>query len=1603
MSKKILQKVKQNKAFTLIEMLIVVTMMIALVGISILGISDWSKTTKMTKLDNYAKSVYLEAQNQLAAMEAEGALLGLSYDLANETHGKYYAKYNTRQLTDPPADYSLTAFGDFYEGMYYFTNEDDISVLFVPEISIADEFGNYLIELNPSTGDVYGVFFWEASNEYLKQFNALSNASEIYTKLKTMEANGGANNRSLETRTKYEIGYYGGYGSDGGYGSGVISTPGYELNQKVNIVNGEELYIELSYDLNDLLIHQTMPVKDRFDIEITIEGLTSKKKWTPEFNLVTDSKAEENGYIENGDFVEKDGRLITYFLLDSMEVRKGENGMPIELSFAEITKGTGLIPGENLKISVKTIYQYRGVKLKEESTDYYTNSLFHDVTDSVNGEERVIGVSAVRHLRNLDDSKYFGDIATKIGEKEIKSYTIVQKNDIDCNKAEYLFSNKIPMNSLVEEEKLSEAERATYMDPFTPIDNSYIFWKDGMGNVQVKVDGNGYVIRNLNITSTENDGAGLFKRAKNVEFIDVRLEDCQVNAPENSTYTGGLVGLANGGKIQNSGIYLSPTYRGEFGIKQYYNQVQDSNYGNAMLKRYAIMTVTGGDVVGGLAGKVDGTVITDSYAAVQVKGKDTVGGLIGFAKGKIGERASDITTEDLVRNYISIKNCYASGDVYATGNQSDSVVYSYHQDNNGDKHGDQRVNITVCIEGAGGLIGHAEYVCMDNAYATGDVHCNNQMAGFIATSYNGYYQNCYSYGEVLTLSGNDEYGSSTIVGGFYASGEKNHAVDATLGYLSQIGYNNNVKTDTILKKSYIDMSALAAEGTTASSHPYDASLLFKVMPFKTVTEHHYGDWPTQYFINTSLVYYEKYKENNGRYSYGYYGVAKLADGLDDSNNDEYVWVLDSLRNDKACVEDGYALLSMFYLDSIDYTVYQAVGNNANPTWDVAKAKNKDGVKTPIKGTLKTVETESEAGSNKMVNLIQQGPLVFNAYVEDSVSPYNVNYKGKEIKGNFVANGMYLYQLPYELQNTYRYDVRNFYDVIKFEKGYAKGNTPADNGGIEPTPVIENEDYYYCPHFPKLAINPGLAEDNAQVGTGSYNFKLLKQPTEVAVRTARHLNNLGRVPYYWNNRGGAADVIKYNQELDINFSTYTKDYCGKVYNLLAFDQEYSNQPIGQKADLDNGYGAFQNDYNGNYHKIIDYSVKSSNQYVGLFGEIYKANGATGRQVENVVMTVSNENRDKQGNYQTADEKNQNNAGLIICTYQDSPEDNLDDPRVGVGAMIGSDYTVGAAFASGDDGWLKGVSNQVYTVYNCATEGYQVQYHVAQLPNQSYKQPKGIAIGGLLGYSRGNVAQSLANNDITLVLGATLDKKTSAVLIGGFSGSSHHGTTLNCYSGGTIDVDVKADRNGNKYAIDALYIGGFSPGWLYAEGVSSSGAAAKVTYINIYSYTELTDKVTQVKKTGSNGTFNTFVPGVSRMELNETNSGWTASKNNGYRGASVPGYAYYVATSRMQEIINNNDRNFKEFFEYSDWFLGINASPKTGDITNAQKMSDFSWVNSNKDYYGNTILGIPVKTEVKFIPTEGIYPELKKVATGDYPFPAYVKDANNNMIHYGEFPQ
>lgn len=1540
MKSRMCKKLKQNKAFTLMEMMVVLTLVVTLLAISVVGISDWSKKLKMAELDNYAKSVYLEAQNQLAAMKAEGSLPTLYNEFVDDEDGIYYAEYKGRNLTVQPADYNLELFGDFYKGIYYFTDADAVTKLFIPEISMSDEYGNYLVEVNLKTGDVYGVLYWEDTNEYLTVANIPEDktySEVVYGKINAMEVKGGSNNRSLESRSEYEIGYYGGTGGDS------IATSGYRLNQEVKIVNDEELYLEISYDLNDVTIGQVGEVINQFDIEITIKGETSGAEWIHKHVL------NDNNYREAAP------RFITVFLLDGMGEKQSFADIVASINTANGDTLTGsFIPGENLEISVKTIYQHGGIILKEQSNAYRTNSLFHDVTDLyVEGGaeqivERTIGVSAVRHLKNLGEAKYNGEIVTTTNGKPVGSYVIVQKDDIDLDKAVYAFKTD-ERNNII----FTSPENApiSFIEPIT---NDAIFWN----GTKVKVDGNNYVIRNLVVQESANDttDVGLFRKANNAHFVNVKLEDYTLTAPESSTNVGGLVGFAKESKIEQSGVYLMPYFRDETGAKQYYSQLRGER-GNMMMDHYTSMMVTGGTVVGGLAGKVVGTEITDSFTAVQVSGVNKVGGLVGEAYGKApsGNTVEGFTPTTNISQYVTIKNCYASGDVTAKSNT------------------------------AAGLIGYAEKLCVYNAYTTSDVKCSTTVGGFVAHAVSSYFRECKSYGEVLNFEGNDNFAQNTA-GGFFAKQTSSNADLTNVAYLSQVGYNSNDEAfvdDDLFKKEYKDLTDATATGTAANSHPYDGNLMFKAFPYKMVTNNHYGDWPIQYFINTSLVYYEKYADD----TYGYYSVTKLTDASQTGTDaNKYVWVLDSLRDDVECREDGYAILTMFYLDSVDYTVYQYKGNV--PTWQQAV----DQKGTAIKGTLEMVESQSAAGSGKMVNLTQQGSLVFNAYEEAADRPYSVNYRDKEIRSSFVTNGMYLYQLPYELQNTYRYDVKDFYDVIVFDDGYAKGNTPTE--GYNPTPVIDGEQYYYCPHFPKLAVNPGMDKVSAdQAGTGLY--KHLGQPTEVAVRTARHLNNLGRVPYYWNNRGGAADVITYNQELEINFGTYARwnddsldqMYCGKVYNLLAFNQEYSNQPIGQNAKETTGYGAFQNDYNGNYNKIIDYCVKSSNQYVGLFGEIYKAEGAKGAQISNVVMTVSSDNKGNKGNYLSADEKAQNNAGLIIGTYQDnSGKSGNNRNRTGVGSLVGSDYTVGKAFESSD--FTANRDKLIYTIYNCVSADYQVQYHVGATQS-GYQQPIGIAVGGMIGYSRGNVAHSSAVNNITVVVRENLSEKNSAIAVGGFAGSGYYGTILNCYAGGVIDVD---DNNHVNY-VDRMHISGFCPGWLTAPGVSAdSSSTANVVYVNIYSYAKITDRTRFVPKS-SGGDFNYFIPTVGRGRLVYSSNKWGVTVDSGSTGISVPGYSYYLSTPEMLQVMNENSPDCKDYYEYSK-----NSLPKTSDVATYYQLSNKEWVNKNWSFYNH---GKSDYTSV-YLKETSDYEHVETLENG-YPFPVYVKDAENKYVHYGDWPE
>lgn len=1487
MKEKFVNKLKQNRAFTLPEMLIAVSIMVVLLGISMVAFHDWVKSMEMTELDYYAESIYMEAQTQLASLETEGGLEDI-YNNLTLPEGTYYDEYHARQLTAMPADYDWTENGDGYKNLFYFTGEDGITAFFIPSASITNDCGGgYLLEINPESGDVYGAFFWKDTNEEIQARLAASGAEGVYGLIQDKSK---LRDRSRDSRKKIEIGYYGGSMTK------TVAATDYELDQKLELVNDEELYVKISYDYRGRMLGYRSATTT-FEIQVNVQGEESGATWLTEIDIL------ENDYI-NGETK----RLETGLLLDSM--RAGED-------FKSRMASMGFLPGENLLINVETRFAQGNVDIAESSETKIVNSLF----DGVGGDSDVhtITLSKVRHLRNLDEAYY--------SENVTDSVEIILNKELDFEQGEYAF----------DEEGYYVGESTSPITAMEPIRNEALFINDTAGRT-VTVKGNDYLIKNLVVSApAESTDVGLFARTENVNFENIKLEGFTVNAT-GCINVGALVGNLQGGVVRRCGVYLMPYYKDASDIKHYYSQDPDTEYGSVMSRRYATMGITGGENVGALVGKAEDCSFSDCYAAEAVWGENTIGGFVGNAKA------------------VAIDNCYSSGDVRQLSDEGKVI---------------------------GGFIGRADTVRVTQAYETGSVYAANTagniIGGFAGNSVYSHYEECAVYGEVLCRDGRDKFRTDLYVGGMMSLQHVNYGnsqKEGTNFFLKQVDYNTSATFDDtlILAANYNELTGRGEGHATAASFPYDGNLLYKAFPFAPVTEVHYGNWPLPYFINTSLAYYEKYGDG----SYGYYSATTIED-TGDTEKDSYVWVVDSLR-DETCVEDGYALLSMFYLDNFDYVTYQY----KEDTDGSRKWLQNDSGNLQISNTYVTGKEDEQA-----VLLRQQGFLEFRAYEKtEGGNAYTTDYSDKIVKDAFTMSGMYLYQLPYELQCTDRYSVYNFYDRLVIYDGYAKGNT---GEGAQPVvggkTVAEGETFFYCPHFSKTAVNPGM---------GATEHATIENPDKVFVRSARQLNALGRMPYYWNQKGGAV-AMSYEQEVDIDFGSYTnltKEYCGKEFNLLAFDQPYSNQPIGDWDRLPGGYGSFQNDYNGNYHKIIDYCVKSDKQYVGLFGEIYKTGGATRSQIQNVVMVVSDDNH--QANYRTAASvKEQNNAGLIMGTFEDTTGNSGDDRlRAGVGALVGSDYTIGKT--DGDA--------SVFTIFNCAVSGYQVQYHV-NTPTRGGKQPLGIAVGGMVGYSRGNIAQSTAANDVKLVLNDSVVGDTAAAMVGGFAGSCFYGTILNCYSGGTIDVE-----DYDTYCMTRLRIAGFCPGWLDAPGISNNNSSEMIRYQNIYTYTNVSENVWSVRENpNDNSTFDHLIPVVGRMYLVYENrmtgflnweTKWhTDSENGDTTGVRVPGFAYYL-TSAYPDIVARSGAD--EYF--LDKTTLFEKKPKTCDPATYNQMRNKNWLKSNRDF-GKEVrfISTSIYSDILFTDASHSYYYDKDTLEGQtYPFPVVVKDAEGDYVHYGDWP-
>ena len=1179
-----MKKINNKKGFTLQELLITIGIIIITLAIAIPAISSLRKNLMIAELDDTARQIYLVTQNKLTTMKATGSLANFQDDLE--------AGYLGRRLSETdmcPQDYDLG--DDDWKKLYVLNNNDSIlqdyiigddSIL----VSSLDQNGHFIIELNPESGDVYGVFYAKKSFTYDEvNFNGLPS-------------------RDRSDRKPVMIGYYG-----GSIGLSAESDYPENLNPTIDIINKEDLYAKVTCSgVRKLLKTQryiiaTVTLTD----EEYVAGNETEHIWS------TDLRGGTDFWLRND-------TLSFNTLFDSI---RGDRE-----SFEKITNGK-LNPGDNLKVAISLTYSYDGMTLTGYGEVSNVNSLFGSRDADGN-----IEVHAVRHLNNLRstiyDAKKGGITITQTApiDFEVKSTDVGSKNWDD--------------DAIIKGKPLANPYADTGIKP---ISNSTLF--NG-----TTYNGNNNSINHFKISNTSSStNTGLFETLNNCTVQNTRLVNIDVDGISN---VGALAGEMKGGSVTSTGVYLT-------NVDEYDRHLPD------MADRVEKYMITARGVnAGGLVGKTSGNVkFTDSFGAINVKSSSYAGGLIGYHESGI------------------IGKCYTSGDITTTSNY------------------------------AGGIIGFTKSAALNNCYSTSDITATDHSAGIVGYANGGQIANCIAYGRVAKEDDSVDLNTSAAI-----CGNKNIALYGCK-FLRQANYNSDYHIPSgALAYGYTDLKK-GVTNSKANCHPYSTELANAVFPFAMLNDStgslmdHYGDWPAELKLQTSLVYYEKYATPDADGSYfGYYAETSLtAVDADLDTGGLNNWKVDTLR-DETCIEDGYAIMSIYSLSSYTYKLNDDIDKNAK---------------------LNTVKISETAGDGLSVRIDNNATLEFKNVKDGS---------------SYTVTSCKIFQLPFALQMTERNSAARFYDKITVT-GYI--NTEAK---------FENYTFFYCPDFAKNAINPDISVTNAKCPddpTGEDN--------PVYVRSARHINALGNASYYWNTFNGSKKMY-FLQETDINFGTYVKTYCGKTYDLMDTSKNNSNRnfPIGrpnsQPFKKPNGEtyspSNFRNTYDGQNKVIIDYrcvTYESDNyQFTGLFGEVQEA---TLKNIHMVASDPDNESGYVISYYRADDSKHSGVGAMVGLLYVENESNPYDKTYSTMYNCSVSGYTVlqriesGSSKSTNNPYAVGGLIGHCFgKVENCSAVSKVVKADTGTSFNCSYK-----FVGGLVGSlnGRGSIINSYAGGELVVTEG------------------------------------------------------------------------------------------------------------------------------------------------------------------------------------------------------------------------------------------------------------
>lgn len=485
MLKETVKKLKKKLGFTLLEAVAVIGVIAVASGIAIPSIISISNNSKLTQGNDYAKAIYMAAQNNLTQMRGNGELGLLG--------GEMGAAKADQKATNCAA-------GEKYLVSKTGSQSYDLIVPGTLDSTIRNQ--QVLVEYHPDAGIVYSVFYYEGKEDL----------ESLYANYNDTIRNG-----DLKDRRKLKVGYYSVQDVDA---LEVQEFTVYHTSASIGYENGQECMVTVEIPIMDngrnvMFSDQTQYIKG-LEVDLVIAGENGGK-----FTATYTNTTETPFTYDNKE------SILVEIPLDSLKVGGSFLDKLQAQNQPEQNQAEKIAAGDNVTVTADvTFYPTKAddpIIVIESATVADVNPMFHGLTQNPQAgtagqKDYILSISNGRHLQNLAS-------LDKIFAQKID--TVVFTESVTDPAA--------PAAQTGETWVFDWAETAAYYNK----EDLKLIPASLSG---VNVDGNGVEIRNLAVSEAVNGNIGLFAELSKAKVENINLVDPAVTGA--ATKAGALIGKA---------------------------------------------------------------------------------------------------------------------------------------------------------------------------------------------------------------------------------------------------------------------------------------------------------------------------------------------------------------------------------------------------------------------------------------------------------------------------------------------------------------------------------------------------------------------------------------------------------------------------------------------------------------------------------------------------------------------------------------------------------------------------------------------------------------------------------------------------------------------------------------------------------------------------------------------------------------------------------------------------------------------------------------------------------------------------------------------------